>query len=198
MALNEIRQRRVLETVERVKSITAGAITRSKLEAVRDELYGLAAEPELFPFADFPAPEPAGDVYSKRYSLYEGADRSHALYLNALIPGKLTKPHNHGTWAVIVALDGEELNRIYVREDDGSDPGHAALRLADEVVVKPGRGVAFLGDDIHSVHILGEKRARMFHFYGRALETLTDRLGFDLETGRVANYNRTYMSPTVA
>lgn len=197
MALNELQQTRVLATVAQVKAIAAGGVTRQKLEAIRDTLSGLAAEPDIFPFADFPAPEAGGDVYSRRYRLHEDADRTHALYLNALIPGKLTKPHNHGTWAVIVALEGEEVNRIYAREDDGSDPDHARLRLVDEVVVKPGQGIAFLGDDIHSVHIASGGRARMFHFYGRALEALTDRVGFDLETGRVANYNRTYMSPTV-
>ncbi|WP_127088839.1 cysteine dioxygenase [Aquabacter cavernae] len=197
MALNGIQSARVAATVERVKALTAGAVGREQLERVREELYGLAAEPDLFPFSDFPAPEPGGDRFSLRYRLHEDADRTHALYLNALIPGKLTKPHNHGTWAVIVALEGEELNRVYVREDDGSDPERAQLRLADEVVVKPGQGIAFLGDDIHSVHILGGGKARMFHFYGRALETLTDRKGFDLETGRVSNYNQNFMSPTV-
>lgn len=44
--------------------------------------------------------------------------------------------------------------------------------------------------------MLGNTPTRHFHLYGRALETLTGRVGYDLPTGRVLNYNRNYMSAT--
>jgi len=39
-----------------------------------------------------------------------------ALYANASLGGYGTPAHNHTTWAVIVGVTGEELNRFYDRD----------------------------------------------------------------------------------
>lgn len=170
---------------------------RATLERVSARLQQLAAHADLFPVQEFAAPAPQSGATSSRYLLAQQPDESLALYLNVIIPGKATKPHNHGTWAVIVAVSGEELNRIYERRDDGSDPERADLEQVREYVVKPGSPINFMPQDIHSIHVDGAQTVRHFHLYGRALETLTDRLGFDLDTGKVYNYNKNFMRPTV-
>ena len=116
-----------------------------------------------------------------------------ALLVYPLLPGKTTIPHNHDTWAVIAAIEGAELNRIYRRTDDGSDPERASLELSHEVVVRPGVPIAFLPDDIHSIHVGGAEPTLHFHLYGRPLETLTGRLGFETDTGVVVRYNAKHM-----
>lgn len=198
MDLKTRRQSHVQATMSHVKELLGtGTPDRDVLEKVGKVLQRLADAPELFPLEDFPAPAPGSDVTSSRYLLSQEGDESLALYLNSINPGKTTKPHNHGTWAVIVALSGEELNRLYRRTDDGSEPGVAKLELDREFVVKPGSPIAFLPDDIHSIHVGGTETVRHFHFYGKALETLNQRLGFDLETSRVLDYNKNFMRPTV-
>ena len=197
MSLAQQREHAIQQTLVAIRAIAAqDGITRTSLARIADRLQELAAQEALFPFDAFPPP-PANDAdASSRYLLHEDSDKTFALYLNSINPGKTTPPHNHTTWAVIVALEGEELNRVYTRTDDGSDPERATLNLAQEVVVQPGTPIAFLDDDIHSIHVLGNKPTRHFHLYGRALETLTGRVGYDLATGRVLNYNRNYMSAT--
>ena len=168
------------------------SVTREALKALSERLVELATQRALFDAADFPPPQPGSGDTSTRYRLNPGED-GFALYLNSLLPGKTTIPHNHDTWAVIAAIDGAELNRLYRRLDDGRDPDRAQLELAQEVVVRPGVPIAFLPDDIHSIHVGGAQPTLHFHLYGRPLETLTGRLGFETDTGLVVRYNATHM-----
>jgi predicted metal-dependent enzyme (double-stranded beta helix superfamily) len=167
-------------------------VTREALKALSERLLELATHRTLFDAADFPPPQPGSGDTSTRYRLNPGED-GFALYLNSLLPGKTTIPHNHDTWAVIAAIDGAELNRLYRRLDDGRDPDRAQLELAQEVVVRPGVPIAFLPDDIHSIHVGGAEPTLHFHLYGRPLETLMGRLGFETDTGLVVRYNATHM-----
>jgi len=188
------RQAAVTALLDHVRHIVAKqGVTRAALDAISERLQALAVDhTELFSAADFPPPQAGSGDTSTRYRLNPGED-GFALYLNSLLPGKTTIPHNHDTWAVIAALDGEELNRVYKRTDDGKDPERATLDLEREVVVRPGTPIAFLPEDIHSIHVTGVTPTLHFHLYGRPLETLSGRLGYELDTGRVVRYNTTHM-----
>ena len=192
------RRLQVRATLADVRRLLAGqALSRDVLARVTERLAQLAAQRELFDSADFPPPTASdGAGASTRYRLNpEDSDEDVALYLNAINPGKTTVPHNHTTWAAIVAIDGDELNRLYRRIDDGTDPARAALALEREVVVRPGQPIAFLPDDIHSIHVTGDEPTLHFHLYGQPLETLSGRIGIDLATGEIVNYNATQMKP---
>lgn len=184
-------QASVQEAMARIKAIhqREGAGSSAALEQTAQVLQGLASRRELFSFEHFGLPaEGGGD--SARYALYAEADQQYALYLNALLPGKTSVPHNHGTWAVIVAVEGEEVNRRYAVSD-----GTSRVVQSGEFIVRPGHPAIYGPDDIHSIHVLADRPALLFHLYGRALETLTDRLAFDLETGQSYPYNAKHYRP---
>ena len=82
--------------------------------------------------------------------------------------------------------------------DDGRDPAVARLEIEREVTVQPGTPIAFLPDDLHSIHVIGDEPTLHFHLYGRPLETLSQRIGVNLETGAVVNYNATQLKPSKA
>jgi len=194
--ISAARSAAVSATVDRIRAIEAEmGVTRPALERIRSELLALAAQEHLFPSHVFPPPAP-GVKGAQRYLLQEDPGNRFALYLNALNPGNETKPHDHTTWAVVVAVDGQELNRVYERLDDGSDPAKCELRLREEIMVEPGRGICLMPEDIHSIHTKGERPTRHLHMYGLALEKLDDRKAYDAETGTVTPYNRNFMQPT--
>ncbi|MBR0647064.1 cysteine dioxygenase family protein [Plastoroseomonas hellenica] len=186
----------VAATIERIRAIEADqGVTRASLDAIKTEMLALAAQEHLFPLAEF-SPPPAGEKGSRRYLLQEDPNNRFALYMNALNPGNSTKPHDHTTWAVVVAVEGQELNKVYKRFDDGSDPDRCDLRVDHEVMVEQGRGIALMPEDIHSIHTTGDRPTRHLHMYGLALEKLDNRRAFDAETGEVKPYNKNFMAPT--
>lgn len=196
MDVKAARAAAVAATVARIRAIEGRmGVNRPALEAIRAELLALAAQEPLFPSAEFPPP-PNGEKGSNRYLLREEEGSRFALYLNALNPGNETKPHDHTTWAVVVAVDGQELNKVYARVDDGSDPARCELRVAREVMVEPGQGICLMPEDIHSIHTTGTVPTRHLHMYGLALEKLDGRRAFDAATGEVSLYNKSFMKPT--
>lgn len=161
------RQREIEAAVADVRAIEArDGVSRESLEKIKQRLIGLAARTELFTLADFPPPQPGSKRNSCLYRVSEDPDHRFALYANASLGGYGTPAHNHTTWAVIVGVSGEELNRFYDRSAEG-------VRAKGEFVVRQGTGVAFMPDDLHSIHI--DRPLLNFHMYGLALEQLFHR-----------------------
>ncbi len=178
----EHRKSRIAEAVGQMKStIAREGESRESLARVLAVVQGLAAEPGLWPRDAFPDP-PEGEL-QVRYLVHRDPDDTYALYLNVIRPGRKVVPHNHTTWACIAAVEGVEENRVYRRLDAGGCPGPARLEEVEMIPVQPGRGIALMPDDIHSVTIPAGQVIRHLHMYGRALEALHTRVAYDLEKG---------------
>ena len=141
-------------------------VTRASLETIKARLIKLAARSDLFEPKDYPPPEPGQKLRSCLYRLSEDADHRFALYANASLGSYGTPAHNHTTWAVIVGVTGAELNKFYDRAGGG-------VQEKGRDVVRQGTGVAFLPEDLHSIHI--EAPLINFHMYGLGLDHLHKR-----------------------
>jgi predicted metal-dependent enzyme (double-stranded beta helix superfamily) len=162
------RKREIESAVADVRQIeTQHGVTRESLERIKQRLIRLAARQDLFTSRDFPPPEPGAKRNSCLYRVAEDPDHRFALYVNSSDGNYGTPAHNHTTWAVIVGVSGEELNRFYDRVDG------AGVRENDNAVVRQGTGVAFMPEDLHSIHI--QAPLINFHMYGLALEELHHR-----------------------
>lgn len=89
--------------------------------------------------------------------------------------GRRTPPHDHGTWATILVLSGEEKNTLYRHNDDGS------LRRASEVELTRGSILPIRAEAVHVAECTGNEAALGLHVYG-ANVLGTERYMWDPET----------------
>ena len=177
MTIIEQRDKAVTETVGRVRLIEQQhGVNYDALGKIRDELIDLTRNKEMFPRSSFPITEDGGSAV---YRISEDSDHRYALYASVGAVGKSVPPHNHTTWAVIVGVYGDELNRFYQRTDDASTEGYAELEETGSSVVRHGNGVVFLPDDIHAISTDDSEPTVHLHMYGLALDYLHERLVFD-------------------
>jgi len=90
-----------------------------------------------------------------------------------------TPVHNHNSWGVICVIRGRDRHILWAREDDGSQPGRARVRVVDSRELGPG-DVAWFPDvpaDIHSQQGIGGDAWELVYFARDP--TIRSRLYFD-------------------
>ena len=113
--------------------------------------------------------------------LHEEADHSLAVILVNWLPGRGTPPHDHGTWAVVVGIEGVEHNVRYKRLDDRTNPDYAELAVKQDMNASEGELVCVKTGGIHKVTNETERMTLSLHTYGRHINH-TNRSQFNLDT----------------
>lgn len=184
MSVEQERSSAIDATLNKVRNIESSqGVSRESLAAIRAEMVALAARKELFPADAFPL-EGKAERFEK---LSVDADGRFELYLEVADKAVDTLPHNHTTWAVVVGIQGLELNRLY--EGDGGRAGEVPLKLREEVPVRAGSGICMMPDDFHSIHMEKGDLNLHLHLYGVGFAHMKDRLMFDPASGRYMPYN---------
>ena len=109
-----------------------GAIDRAGVERIKERMLLLAERGDLFGDGDFPPPDSPQSSVS--YRIAQNDDEL-ALYVQCVTDGTSAPPHEHTTWAVIVGLRGQELNRLY-----GPCAGGASRRCSTRWWSSPAAG----------------------------------------------------------
>jgi predicted metal-dependent enzyme (double-stranded beta helix superfamily) len=112
--------------------------------------------------------------------LHEEPDHTLAVFVASWLPGRGTPPHDHGTWAVIAGMDGDERNDFWRRVDDRSRPGYAELNRIGSKVFGPNGALAMPAGAIHSVWNDTDRMTCSLHVYGVHVNH-TGRSQFDPE-----------------
>ena len=111
--------------------------------------------------------------------LHEEPNHELAIFVISWLPNRGTAPHNHGTWAVVVGVEGQEEEINYERVDDGTKPGYADLRAGVTQVMAAGDVARCYPEHIHAVRNVGTDISISLHTYGRHINH-TGRSEFDI------------------
>ena len=112
--------------------------------------------------------------------LHAESDKSLFVVVDSWLPGRGVRPHDHGTWAVVVGVTGPEKNTYWKRVDDQSMKGHAELQKIGDKTIPIGNVVTMKSGEIHSVINETSETTLSFHVYGKHLN-YTGRSQFDIE-----------------
>jgi predicted metal-dependent enzyme (double-stranded beta helix superfamily) len=112
------------------------------------------------------------------HMLHEEPDHTLAVFAVSWLPNRGAPPHNHGTWAVVVGVDGPEKNVFFERTDDGSRLGYAELKKIGEKIFGFGEVLAMPNGGLHSIWNETEAVTVSLHIYGKHLNC-TGRSQFD-------------------
>ena len=115
--------------------------------------------------------------------LHEEPDHALAVALLSWLPSGATLPHNHGTWGIVVGLEGAEKNVFWRRIDDGSRAGYAELQRVGEMDCGLGQAVVLPSPTIHSVENTAAQPSVSLHVYGKNVY-YTGRSQFDIVNKR--------------
>jgi predicted metal-dependent enzyme (double-stranded beta helix superfamily) len=150
-------------------------------ERIGDHLRTLAADPTLIDEARLQALHQA----SAQATILGHGPKGSTLMLGRFTAEAPTPVHNHNSWGVICVIRGRDRHIRWARQDDGSEPGQAELRIMETRELGPG-DVAWFPDapgDIHSQQGIGEAAWELVYF-GRD-PNARPRLYFDPLHGRV-------------
>ena len=155
------------DLVARLSAAVAGSdpegAVRAELEAMRSELDSVADAIAYLP----------GTGGNANQAFFRAENLS---LLKVSFPnGRRTPPHNHGTWATILVLSGQEKNTLYRRTADEK------LEFDREVVLTAGSIVTIPAGMAHVAECMGDEPAIGLHVYGANVMGV-DRLMWNPET----------------
>lgn len=126
-----------------------------------------------------PPPDPKrGWAVSK---LYDDTDYPLTIQLVSWSPGMLSSIHNHGAWGLVAILDGEERNRFWQPQAEGSP-----MVKTQETILQPGELITFMPNAIHQVEALGDEPVLSFNLYGET--DYKARFKYDAETSEASPF----------
>src|SRR4029434_8035572 len=110
--------------------------------------------------------------------LHDEPDHTLPVFGGSLLPGRGVPPHDHGTWAIVVGVNGREKNVFWERTDDRSHPGYAWVHQVGEKVFGTGDVLMMPAGMIHSVRNESDQVTLSLHVYGKHVN-FTERSQFD-------------------
>ncbi len=187
MNIATTRRQAIEKSIYKIQQVFASGVDIPNLEQAKEILSNLASRVELFPRSDFPMPD-KGQI-ERTFLIYQEENGDYGLYVNSSLPGQQSRPHDHGgSWAIVVAVEGEELHKVYKTTTGQSDADSMPIKQAGELTVKPGSAISMMPDGIHSIHAVSDKPLLHLHLYGKSFPCQGQRKEYDLKTGEVRKF----------
>jgi predicted metal-dependent enzyme (double-stranded beta helix superfamily) len=109
-------------------------------------------------------PEPNPKTGVSVVMLYDELGFSMTIQTEMNFPGTSSPIHNHGTWGIVMVLEGKQKNIFWKRNPTPEFPDR--IDRIGERVIEPGDIISFTTEAIHSIEAVGDKPTVTINLYG--------------------------------
>ena len=122
-------------------------------------------------------PEPNQKTGVSVIMLYDELGFPMTIQTEMNLSGTTSTIHNHGTWGIVMVLQGKLKNTFWKRDSTAEFPDR--IDRVGERVIESGDIISFTTEAIHSTEAIGEEPTITFNLYGETHGG--KRFQFDLE-----------------
>ena len=122
-------------------------------------------------------PEPNSETGVSVVMLHDEVGFPMTIQTEMNLPGTTSTIHNHGTWGVVMVLQGKLKNTFWQRNPNAEFPDK--IDRVGERVIESGDIISFTTEAIHSTEAIGEEPTITFNLYGDTHGS--KRFQFDLD-----------------
>lgn len=109
-------------------------------------------------------PEPNPKTGISVVGLYDEVGFPMTIQTEMNLPGITSTIHNHGTWGIVMVLEGQLKNTFWRRNSTAEFPDK--IDRVGERVIESGDIISFTTEAIHSTEALGDEPTITFNLYG--------------------------------
>ena len=109
-------------------------------------------------------PEPNSETGVSVVMLHDEVGFPMTIQTEMNLPGTTSPIHNHGTWGVIMVLQGKQKNTFWKRSPTMEFPNR--IDRVGERIIEPGDIISFTTEAIHSTEAVGDEPTITFNLYG--------------------------------
>jgi len=129
-------------------------------------------------------PKPSPGRKTVTLSLYDEIGYPLTVQIETYQRGAQSSIHNHGTWGIVMILQGQEKNLLWQRAPEPQFPDK--IMPVGEKILEVGDVISFTPEAIHCVQALGEQELVTFNLYGQTQSR--QRFEFDPTTHKAKHY----------
>ena len=127
-------------------------------------------------------PEPNHKTGVSVVMLYDELGFPMTIQTEMNLPGTTSPIHNHGTWGIVMVLEGKQKNTFWKRNPTPEFPNK--IDRVGERIIEPGDMISFTTEAIHSIEAVGDKPTITFNLYGETLSSKRYQFDFDRQTAK--------------
>jgi predicted metal-dependent enzyme (double-stranded beta helix superfamily) len=127
-------------------------------------------------------PEPNESTGVSVVVLYDEVGFPMTIQTEMSLPGTTSAIHNHGTWGVVMVLQGRQKNTFWKRDPTAKFPDR--IDRVGERIIEPGDIISFTSEAIHSIEAVGDEPTITFNLYGETHGGKRYQFDFDKQTAK--------------
>ncbi|MGF1479939.1 MAG: cupin domain-containing protein [Cyanophyceae cyanobacterium] len=127
-------------------------------------------------------PEPNQKTGISVVMLYDELGFPMTIQTEMNLQGTNSPIHNHGTWGIVMVLQGKQKNTFWKRNPSAEFPGR--IERVGERIIEPGELISFTTGAIHSIEAVGDEPTVTFNLYGETHGSKRYQFDLDKQTAK--------------